>query len=817
MKGYLLCFLTCLVFVCGVSAQKQKRTKKPPPQNLDSLISAAQKDAYKSDYAGAMQILKTVSPQNDTNPDYLTFYGAVLSWMGKYDSAQTVLRGVIAKHPNSLDAYDALTDVELWAKEYSQVIEDCNKALAIPKVKSETYTLKIAEAEINLKEYIKAYDIVRPILKKNPKDTSAKNMNDEITAAVTQKTADSLFDSALHSSFRKQFIPAEKVAKELTLEYPDNSDYKVLWSRLLGYRGKADTSEIMLREVINKEPQNLDAYDAFADDELVTGRFKHSEQLADSGINIPVKADRTALVITKASAEDNLEEYYQGVMTLDTLVKKHPNNSEAVNMYKLLKAHYKEFKERNREDSLLTVAKAEAGRKHYDSALTNVDTIIKWDSINSVYKVYKANLFNMKEKYDTAITILTPIIKKEPRNLDAYDILTDAELGKKQFAAMVADCDKALRDSIFIHFPTMVPRNKDSAAMDSIKKDSTHLNTTAVAVSKRDTTMRDSISIVKKDTSKAAVDSDARRYYTIFMLKRARALYYMDNFAGYQGCVNTLDTLRKVDSTNKEANDLLVEAKIKLLKNIVQLGYLGNYFNQCPFGPWHYLWLQYMRNFDRCPVSAQAMYGDIYGFPPPINHETGWQYQVGAYPKFTNSTYGDATVAYSPDHAVFPQWVITADVYQKLPLNFEVSVGGMYMHFIDVIDSPATAPQDVWIFDPSIAWNYGDHWVFMYRPYIAYKKPDVFVTHTVDVKYIFKNSDTYLSLLGVIGNSPFVDYYFPIPQKTAIRQVGLEGQMRLPHNFLIGAMVSYEYFEWYPPDALWGNMYYFQVVLTKRF
>src|SRR5580698_188984 len=113
----------------------------------------------------------------------------------------------------------------------------------------------------------------------------------------------------------------------------------------------------MLRQIINKEPQNIEAYDALADDELVTRKFLHSEQLCDTALGIPVKGEKSELLVTKASAEDNMDEYYKGLQTLDTLVKKHPDNKDAVFMYHLLKLHYKEYTRNHREDSVLNLSK----------------------------------------------------------------------------------------------------------------------------------------------------------------------------------------------------------------------------------------------------------------------------------------------------------------------------------------------------------------------------------------------------------------------------------------------------------------------------
>ncbi|HTB31751.1 MAG TPA: YaiO family outer membrane beta-barrel protein, partial [Bacteroidia bacterium] len=659
--------------------------------------------------------------------------------------------------------------------------------------------------ETALQKFHPAYSIADSLLATNPEDTSAISLRKDVYAAAMQKTADSLFDTAQRQTTRKQFAPAEVIAKKLTLEYPTNSDYKILWSRLLAFRHKVDTSKVMLYQVVEAEPKNLEAYDALADDELVTNNFKRSLTLADTGIALPVKGDRTYLVITKASAQDNLEDYYGGLTTLDTLVKNHPEITEAADMEKIIKGHILQKK----ADSLFNVAQKEAEKKNYIDAQPIVDTITKWFPNNTDYMIFNGRVYSWEGKYDTALAILHGVIKKDPHNLDAYDALTDADLWKKDFAGTVTDCDKILQDSIFIRYPSMLAHKKDTALMklDTTKKDTTDLYKLIKNSAKKDT------SKLGKDTAKVAKDTDARKYYSIFMLKRAHALF---DYEHYRECVNTLDTMRKVDSTNKEANDLLTEAKIKMLKNTIQVGYLLNVFNNAPFGPWDYTWIQYTRNIDHCPVSAKITYGSIYGLP--VGWRQGVQFEVGAYPSITRTTSADVTVAYSNNFAVFPQWQIAADIIQRLPLGFEASIGGIYMHFIDVVDSPATAPQDVWIFDPYIGYYIGENkWQLSYRPYFAYKAPSIYITHTAVLRHFFGNPETWVSLYGTYGTSPFVDYYFPSPIATKVEMIGVDYQTRLPHNWLIWPMVSYEYLDYYPPTNQFGNMFYFQIILTKRF
>jgi YaiO family outer membrane protein len=210
-------------------------------------------------------------------------------------------------------------------------------------------------------------------------------------------------------------------------------------------------------------------------------------------------------------------------------------------------------------------------------------------------------------------------------------------------------------------------------------------------------------------------------------------------------------------------------------------------------------------------------YGLIYGYDTGIGVQHGFQYEIEAYPWISRNSYAFLNAGYSNAFSVFPKWQFQADIFQKIPnTGFEVSVGGAYLDVIDVVDTPDNAPpQNIWIFTPYIGYYYKELWWFSYRPYFTFEDYNCYVSHTFTIRRFFGNEDTYASIDFITGPSPYEDNFYistvPVNQVLA----GIDFQTRLPHNWLIYPSFMAGREEWFP--GLWRNVYYSQIIITKRF
>ena len=145
-------------------------TLKTNGQNADSLYNAAQQKAFSKDYRSAKQLCKQAIGTNPANTDYRILLGRIYAWEGNSDSAKVILKKIIGDDNKSTEAYDALTDVELWSGAYQAVISNCEIALSfLPENKKDVFWLKQAKAYEALEDYTNARRILLLTLQ-NKKD-----------------------------------------------------------------------------------------------------------------------------------------------------------------------------------------------------------------------------------------------------------------------------------------------------------------------------------------------------------------------------------------------------------------------------------------------------------------------------------------------------------------------------------------------------------------------------------------------------------------------------------------------------------------------
>ncbi len=385
-------------------------------------------------------------------------------------------------------------------------------------------------------------------------------------------------------------------------------------------------------------------------------------------------------------------------------------------------------------DSLFTVAQQSAYSKNYATAQTICRQLMTQHPSNPDYKLFLGRTFAWQGKTDSAKLILKQVIDADANNVDAYDALTDAELWSKDYKNVIEHCNKALG--------------------------------------------------VAKPNEKA-----------IFQIKQAKAYELLEDDAPAK---TVLEELLKNDPANKEAKELLDNITSRSYKNAVSASYLNVAFSNPGNAPWHYSYLEYKRNFKKCPVLARVNYANTAG-------QDGYQVEADAYPKLGKGTYAYLNGGYSSSNDLFPGLRAGADVYQKLVRGFEMSLGARYLHY---------STEDVVIYTIYAGKYYKNLW-FAYRPFAVAKDGDVFFSHTGTIRKYFSNPENYISLNLIYGATPYTTASFIDINKVNSQRIGIDFQYKIAKSFLIKPMFSYEYEEYFP--GLFRNRFYSQLILIKRF
>lgn len=146
--------------------------------------------------------------------------------------------------------------------------------------------------------------------------------------AQNEFSSDELFQQARKAAFdQKDYAKAIRLSKQALVKSPDYSDIRVFLGRIYTWSGKIDSARMEFSRVLAKHPDNEDASFAFGSLEYWNNNSPKALQYVNNGLKYhPQSKD---LLLLKAKVLNDLHRYKEANGTLDTLIKKDPNNSDA--------------------------------------------------------------------------------------------------------------------------------------------------------------------------------------------------------------------------------------------------------------------------------------------------------------------------------------------------------------------------------------------------------------------------------------------------------------------------------------------------------
>ena len=200
-KHFPLALLFALLLQFDSPAQKELTS--------DDLFLQARTAAFdQKNYHKARALCKEALAKSPNYTDIEVFLGRLYSWDKLRDSARIVLTNALAKNPTSLDAHNALIDLEYWSGDSPKALAYANSALTLDPV-SEEILLKKTKILVDLKNYDEAYRTINILLHINGSNTEAFVYAEQIKDLTRINTIGTSYD---YDHFSKVFDPWHAVA-----------------------------------------------------------------------------------------------------------------------------------------------------------------------------------------------------------------------------------------------------------------------------------------------------------------------------------------------------------------------------------------------------------------------------------------------------------------------------------------------------------------------------------------------------------------------------------------------------------------------------
>lgn len=219
-----------------------------------------------------------------------------------------------------------------------------------------------------------------------------------------------------------------------------------------------------------------------------------------------------------------------------------------------------------------------------------------------------------------------------------------------------------------------------------------------------------------------------------FLLKKAKILHSSQK---YEEAVTTLQNLLQINSSNAEGLKKLQEFRLDVLKNRIRLNYTIDQFDKSfNRDPWQIVALSYGRKTKLGSVIARVNMAKRFG-------DTGFQYEMDAYPKISENNYGYLNYGFSQS-SVFPDHRIGAEWYHNFPKSFEGSIGMRTLFF---------SSSDVTIYTATLGKYIGNYWISL-RSFVTPGSDGTSASGFLQMRRYFSDPENYIGLRLGYGVSP---------------------------------------------------------------
>ena len=212
---------------------------------------------------------------------------------------------------------------------------------------------------------------------------------------------------------------------------------------------------------------------------------------------------------------------------------------------------------------------------------------------------------------------------------------------------------------------------------------------------------------------------------------------------------------------------------------------------------WHLAAVEYTRLLRSGSLTGRVNYANRF-------EQNALQGEVDYWPHLNEKTYLYLNAGFSSSE-LFPDYRAGLEVYRKLPLNLEASLGARALVFPE---------QTVWLYTGHLGAYFSNYWAG-FRQFVQYQQGTVQATSILQVRRYFRSPEQHLTLTLSRGSTPTNQVGLQEISRIGASRVGLESRFRLSNSFYWGALLQYEHEEL--SEGRFRNRYTSGLSLQYRF
>lgn len=356
---FILIFLGSILITDGAWGQRKKRSKKKNESEVNDNVA----------------MLKAMSGGNDEIRSMDSFVeGMKFYVLEEYEKALVRFEASLKLSPNNAAVYYQLSKTYMGLEQYEEAIKNARKALELDKA-NYYYHTSLANIYREQRKYAEAIPVLEEMLANDMGQRDdyidlasyylMTNKPDKAIGTYHAIESKYGFDEQIIRQKQRIFIRQNKISKaieegrKLVEAFPNVPEYVIEQSQLLLGSGNTDESIRMLEEVIDHNPEQMQAKFLLSDAYEKKGESEKAQQLLEEAISSPLlefnaKADVLTGYLRRAAEP---KEYAKGLKLAQTVVSIHPEEPMAHSLYgdMIMSGNTTDKKERARDAYLTSV------------------------------------------------------------------------------------------------------------------------------------------------------------------------------------------------------------------------------------------------------------------------------------------------------------------------------------------------------------------------------------------------------------------------------------------------------------------------------
>ena len=259
-----------------------------------------------------------------------------------------------------------------------------------------------------------------------------------IDAQQKPPNADSLFLKAREAAFSDRWAEARQMSRELLSHYPDYYDATMLIGRTYAWEHKADSARMTVMPLLEVEPDSYDVLMLLTDNEIWSENYDAAIRMIDRALLFYPRDED--FLFKRANAFYLNGFMHDAEIAAQTVLEVNPNHVGAQELIRQIQAP----RIAERQSEAYDLAEAATRARNYGEAQKHLRQLLAEEPDHFAASLLMAQTYAFENKFDSARHVTRELHRAEPENYDLLELMINIEIWDKEYKTAMTRVNTAL-------------------------------------------------------------------------------------------------------------------------------------------------------------------------------------------------------------------------------------------------------------------------------------------------------------------------------------------------------------------------------------